>query len=578
MRRFVFLLFATIALIISGCNSAPSINPQPLPPTQSLATVEPTLAPAPTETSAPIPTLVPPTAVATGEPTIRVEPTVRQSATNVAQAPTNAPTAATSGGVVTFQSQTLGIRFNYLSKQDDVNFAAKEVGDKVYVYMTNTDPTTGQYVQVFPKSPGQSLVDAIKVQVLKGYSLQDCIPITINDPNRGFSEPASYDFAAITLPFGAKDTQEEIQTRAAKCPQPYAAVGGLAYFLADTQHPDKFLFFSIGQYYIPAGNNQPWQTTIQFLNSGSTGTTLPAYLDDRSSATSILQSYVNAVNRKEYARAYSYWEPAAAASQLPPFDQFQQGYANTAAVQLSLGTITVGVGAGNIYSTVPVVMVAQTTSGTTQTYVGCYITHQGQPANFGAPPFQPLAIQQAKMKQVANSAEANAQLATICQNLGFQTGGGVPPQPTFAPGDISAARYLDDRSDPGQVLRSLFNAINRKEYVRAYYYWEPNAPQLPPYRQFAQGYANTASVQLTLGTVIPDAGAGQIYYQVPVTLVAQTTDGVTQTYVGCYILHMSNPGIPMVPPYHPLGIQRGKATLVPNNANTAALMAQACQP
>jgi len=55
-----------------------------------------------------------------------------------------------------------------------------------------------------------------------------------------------------------------------------------------------------------------------------------------------------------------------------------------------------------------------------------------------------------------------------------------------------------------------------------------------PYDQFQQGYQNTALVQVTLGTISGDAGAGQRYWTVPAALVAQTTDGKTQTFAACY--------------------------------------------
>ena len=67
----------------------------------------------------------------------------------------------------------------------------------------------------------------------------------------------------------------------------------------------------------------------------------------------------------------------------------------------------------------------------------------------------------------------------------------IPPTPSPAPDDISAPRYLDDRSDAVSALRSLFNAINRKEYVRAYSYWEAGAQGLPSFDRFQTGYADT---------------------------------------------------------------------------------------
>jgi hypothetical protein len=179
---------------------------------------------------------------------------------------------------------------------------------------------------------------------------------------------------------------------------------------------------------------------------------------------------------------------------------------------------------------------------------------------------------------VANGSDTSGPLASACQSSGM-AGSPLPPQPTYAPDDISAARYLDDLSDPLQVLRSYFNAINRKEYVRAYTYWETAAAtsQLPPYNTFAQGYQDTASVQLTTGTVTSDHGAGQIYWSVPVTLAATTTSGAAQTFVGCYKLHLGQPANYGAPPFHPLGIISANIQQVASGADTASLMSTACQ-
>src|SRR5438105_6401382 len=74
--------------------------------------------------------------------------------------------------------------------------------------------------------------------------------------------------------------------------------------------------------------------------------------------------------------------------------------------------------------------------------------------------------------------------------------------------------YQDDRSGPDVLVQSYVNAINLRQFVRAYAYWEPSNT-LPPYPQFEQGFASTASVQLALGPITTGAGAGQLYYSVP---------------------------------------------------------------
>lgn len=171
-------------------------------------------------------------------------------------------------------------------------------------------------------------------------------------------------------------------------------------------------------------------------------------------------------------------------------------------------------------------------------------------------------------------------LLTACGSI---TAASDPPQaasavtaPTVtAPTSGILSDYLDNRSSPVEVLQSLYNAINSKQYARAYSYWEDNSER-PLFEQFQQGYADTDTVQLTTGAVSSNAGAGQRYFAVPVTVRAQKTDGTTQTFVGCYQLHLANPNIQAEPPFRPLGIQSANIQQVANDADTTALMSQSC--
>lgn len=99
--------------------------------------------------------------------------------------------------------------------------------------------------------------------------------------------------------------------------------------------------------------------------------------------------------------------------------------------------------------------------------------------------------------------------------------------------------YLDDRSGPAALVRSLYNAINRQEYARAWsYFAEPPAPDLKAY---AQGYADTEHVEVIAGTPHEEGAAGSIYFEVPVAIRALDRGGSEQIFSGCYTLRMSNP-------------------------------------
>jgi hypothetical protein len=138
--------------------------------------------------------------------------------------------------------------------------------------------------------------------------------------------------------------------------------------------------------------------------------------------------------------------------------------------------------------------------------------------------------------------------------------------------------YLDDRSTPEGVINSYWDAVNKREYARAYSYWEAAAAdrELPPFHDFASGYEATTSVQVTLGTIRGDVGAGQLYFSVPVTLLASAFDGSLQTFVGCYTLHLGRPQLQAEPPFQPMAIQHAKIVEVDNDASTSELMARAC--
>jgi hypothetical protein len=102
-------------------------------------------------------------------------------------------------------------------------------------------------------------------------------------------------------------------------------------------------------------------------------------------AAPTLLAYYDAINRKDFASAYSFWlqplpgpKPNGAPAQdyRPPFTQFQNGYTNTLYVNAYFGDYNqMGGSAGHSYldGLLPVVLVGQQTDGSFQAYYGCYV-------------------------------------------------------------------------------------------------------------------------------------------------------------------------------------------------------------
>ncbi len=268
MRPFPGLILILTFLFVAAC--APPNVAVPTSATETAATQTPAVAfpsaVAPlTLTASPIPSAAAP-ASATVAPSATPAPT---GTSPVTPAPTPvapggpAPQMPAAVGVEVFASPALGISFSYLPRQNGQRIAVQEQGDKIYVYPVNMQPTDGQWVQVFAKEPAESLEAAIRRVIMPGYPAADCQVVPVAHPLGRTPQP-NFEYAGIVVRREPGEAEETVLARWRTCPQPYTVVGGIGYFQADKLHPDKFLFFSIGQYAILAGRDVPWQETVAF--------------------------------------------------------------------------------------------------------------------------------------------------------------------------------------------------------------------------------------------------------------------------------------------------------------------------
>lgn len=132
-------------------------------------------------------------------------------------------------------------------------------------------------------------------------------------------------------------------------------------------------------------------------------------------------------------------------------------------------------------------------------------------------------------------------------------------------GSVAAAepRYFDDRSSADALIRSLYNAINRHEYARAWDYFETQPAK--SFEAYAKGFEGTENVEVVTGAFGGDGAAGSIFFNVPVAISSKDSKGQEKIFSGCYTVRQVNGGI-QEPPSAPLRIF--KASLKPSQESS----------
>ncbi|MGE5596332.1 MAG: hypothetical protein ACM3S1_09910 [Hyphomicrobiales bacterium] len=314
-----------------------------------------------------------------------------------------------------------------------------------------------------------------------------------------------------------------------------------------------------------AGQQPPAKTPADGSNGGQGGkgasfdpeTDIRPY-DDATEALRAMNSYYNAVNLGDFERAYGYWRN-------PPqsLDEFRQGYADTA---YSIGTFEaasdIDAAAGSRHQLVAAVIRAKLNDGTEQLFSGCYAMYRAAPGVSDDPADELWRIDEASIAPADSNAAIRALLDAGCQ-----------------PWADRVAHYdapYDNRTGSINVVYSLYDAVNRKDFDRAYGYWEQ-----PPASKddFIAGYADTASTAITVGAPADrGAAAGSVYDEVPIVLQATKTDGTVQRFSGCYVLRRANVPTPGHddPTTNPWGIYSAQIAPAPLDADIAVLLRDGC--
>lgn len=137
------------------------------------------------------------------------------------------------------------------------------------------------------------------------------------------------------------------------------------------------------------------------------------------------------------------------------------------------------------------------------------------------------------------------------------------------------APYYEDRTGPVRLLASYYNAVNRREYSRAWEYWE--TPPDPSFEEFAAGFTDTESVMLVVRPPTSFEGAaGSLYASVPALLSAVHTDGSRHNFAGCFVARRPNIDGPEVE--QEWSLFDASVHRTPGNTMAVMVLQQVCTP
>ncbi|MDA8218521.1 MAG: YCF48-related protein [Dehalococcoidales bacterium] len=262
---------------------------------------------------------------------------------------------------------------------------------------------------------------------------------------------------------------------------------------------------------------------------------------DPAGAVQALLDYYDAINQQQYERAYGYWQQGGAASG-QTLAQFTSGFADTVRTT---------------------VLLDQETSR---------VSGQAQEVVVPARLMSVVNDQSAPEGQSVRRFEGTYTLQSTAD--GWEIAGAN----VHAVTDSSEGAPADAR-DPTTLLDSYASAIDAGNYARAYTYWDQlGKASGQTFAEFAGGFAGTKQVSIELGQAQGDAGAGNLYADVPTLLFAQQSDGTTKTYCGTYTLHRAN-----IPPFDQFGWRIARADIAstsnvqPGSAEAQSLLQNGCQ-
>ena len=318
---------------------------------------------------------------------------------------------------------------------------------------------------------------------------------------------------------------------------------------------------------LAAANTLPFPATFDFSDW--------QYLDERGSEYQFIISYFNAIRQHLLPMAYYFWNDDSTLA--GSYEAFALAHSAIKPDAISILKMGSSGAAGSIYTTVGLTLKG-TKAGVATDWAGCYTIRTPDQGIFDSKEYHPRHFIAGGLIEIPASESPKAAMETACAGVDFGLLEVSIPNSDNV-GLVDSKYYIDSRSNPVAIIYSFWNAINRQEYARAYSYFEAPAIFPGPYLTFKAGYLDTINVSGGITPPVKLAATGNWYWKVPITLNAETKSGGQQAFVGCYIVHQSDPELYLSPPFNPIGIQKARfeaISLTADPASIQAALATAC--
>jgi hypothetical protein len=134
---------------------------------------------------------------------------------------------------------------------------------------------------------------------------------------------------------------------------------------------------------------------------------------------------------------------------------------------------------------------------------------------------------------------------------------------------VAQSQTTRDLNDPLSTLAAYYDAINARDYRRAYSYWDSPTTS---FERFASGFADTDRVRLLVDpSARIEGAAGSTYADVSTIVVATTKARNERVFAGCYVMRRSN--------VQDRGwkIYRADVSPVPSGTRLSRMLSRACR-